>query len=214
MSEAYGHLSLDCHNYISAPFMYTGILNAVICQSDKNKSKNSALLSLLLPWLVSSVFVAVGAPHLTLYQSQDVYKTPVRSGRTLMHWDNRIININDKLYVAGYVFGVFSAAFHVFARVPQIVKNVSFSFMLSLCVYLTSLSLSTHPQLQFMRCSVEGLSIHMFILSILGNVTYGLGILLYSVDGIFLLQKLPWLIGSLGTMIFDITVSFSLCLFQ
>ena len=124
--------------------MYIGILNAVICQSDKNKSKNSALLSLLLPLLVSSVFVAVGAPHLILYQSQDVYKTPVRSGRTLMHWDNRIININDKLYVAGYVFGVFSAAFYVFARVPQIVKNVSFSFMLSLCVYLTSLSL-LHP---------------------------------------------------------------------
>lgn len=50
---------------------------------------------------------------------------------------------------------------------------------------------------------------HMFILSVLGNVTYGLGILLYSVDGVFLLQKLPWLVGSLGTMVFDITVSFS-----
>ena len=59
-----------------------------------------------------------------------------------------------------------------------------------------------------MRCSVEGLSVHMFILSVLGNVTYGLGILLYSVDGVFLLQKLPWLVGSLGTMVFDIIVSF------
>ena len=59
-----------------------------------------------------------------------------------------------------------------------------------------------------MRCSVEDLSVHMFILSVLGNVTYGLGILLYSVDGIFLLQKLPWLVGSLGTMVFDIIVSF------
>jgi hypothetical protein len=48
----------------------------------------------------------------------------------------------------------------------------------------------------------------MFILSVLGNVTYGLGILLYSMDGIFLLQKLPWLVGSLGTMVFDIIVSF------
>ena len=59
-----------------------------------------------------------------------------------------------------------------------------------------------------MRCSVDGLSVHMFILSVLGNVTYGLGILLYSVDGIFLLQKLPWLVGSLGTMVFDVIVSF------
>ena len=62
--------------------------------------------------------------------------------------------------------------------------------------------------LQFMCCSVEGLSVHMFILAILGNLTYGLGILLYSVNGIFLLQKLPWLIGSIGTLCFDITVSF------
>ena len=61
-----------------------------------------------------------------------------------------------------------------------------------------------------MRCSVEGLSLYMFILAVLGNVTYGLGILLYSVDGIFLLQKLPWLVGSIGTLSFDITVSLSL----
>ena len=60
---------------------------------------------------------------------------------------------------------------------------------------------------QFMRCSVEGLSLYMFILAVLGNVTYGLGILLYSVDSIFLLQKLPWLVGSVGTLCFDITVS-------
>ena len=47
----------------------------------------------------------------------------------------------------------------------------------------------------------------MFILAVLGNVTYALGIFLYSVDGKFLLQKLPWLVGSVGTLCFDFTVS-------
>ena len=73
---------------------------------------------------------------------------------------------------------------------------------------LVKFTVNTCAHTQFMRCSVEGLSINMFILSVLGNVTYGLGILLYSVDGVFLLQKLPWLVGSLGTMVFDFTVSF------
>jgi hypothetical protein len=90
------------------------------------------------------------------------------------------------------------------------------------CKYHCALSLSlpfipphvAYPSihLQFMRCSVEGLSLYMFILAVLGNVTYGLGILLYSVDSIFLLQKLPWLVGSIGTLSFDITVSLPLIL--
>lgn len=68
----------------------------------------------------------------------------------------------------------------------------------------------THTSLQFARCSVEGLSYPMFILAVLGNVTYGLGIFLYSVDPIFLLRKLPWIVGSVGTLFFDFTVSLSL----
>ena len=108
----------------SRRYSKTGLKNAFICQSDKSKEKDNTLLSLLLPLLMTSVFVAVGAPHLALYRSQDIYATPRRAGRTLMHWNNSIININDKLYVAGYIFGVFSAGFYVFARIPQIVKNV------------------------------------------------------------------------------------------
>ena len=47
----------------------------------------------------------------------------------------------------------------------------------------------------------------MFILAVMGNVTYALGVLLYSVEPIFLLRKLPWLVGSIGTLLFDFTVS-------
>ena len=61
--------------------------------------------------------------------------------------------------------------------------------------------------LQFVRCSVTGVSLPMFILAVMGNITYSLGIFLYSVDGNFLIAKLPWLVGSLGTLCFDFTVS-------
>ena len=71
--------------------------------------------------LVSSVFLAIGAPYLILYQS---HHTPVKVGHTLL-WDKRIIDPDDKLYVAGYIIGVVSAGFYVIARVPQIIKNVS-----------------------------------------------------------------------------------------
>ena len=97
--------------------------------------------------LVSSVFLAVGAPHLALYQSQELYHTPARAGRTLM-WDKRIIDIDDKMYGAGCIFGVFSAGFYVFARIPQIIKNVSpslsLSLSLSLLVSVSSPSLSSN----------------------------------------------------------------------
>ena len=109
-----------------------GLISAFLCKSNKKqKRRTSVVLSLLLPVLVSSVFLAVGAPYLTLYQSQQLYHTPAKVGRTLL-WDKRIIDVDDKLYVTGYVFGVFSAGFYVFARVPQIIKNVSHTPLLSL----------------------------------------------------------------------------------
>ena len=136
--------------------MLAGLYNAFFCQSNgKNREsgKNAVVLSLLLPVLVSSVFLAVGAPYLTLYQSKQLYHTPGKAGRTLL-WDKRIIDPDDKLYVAGYIIGVVSAGFYIIARVPQIVKNVSlpslsFSFSTVLhdasssCVVLWRVSLCT-----------------------------------------------------------------------
>ena len=99
-----------------------------ICRSDRTNRRNGVVLSLLLPVLVSSVFLATGAPYLAHYQSRH---TSVKVGRTLL-WDKRIIDPDDKLYVAGYIIGVVSAGFYVIARVPQIIKNVSlFSLSLS-----------------------------------------------------------------------------------
>lgn len=48
-----------------------------------------------------------------------------------------------------------------------------------------------------------GLSLLFFILSLMGNATYGAGILCHSTEKQYFMTNLPWLIGSLGTMVED-----------
>ncbi|KAF3024518.1 hypothetical protein E8E15_006490 [Penicillium rubens] len=83
----------------------------------------------------------------------------------------------------GLVLGYFSAACYLGARLPQIYKNYS-------------------------EKSCEGLSLLFFILSLLGNLTYGAGILCHSTEKEYFLTNLPWLIGSLGTMVEDAVIFF------
>jgi len=73
------------------------------------------------------------------------------------------------------ILGYISAVAYLGARIPQIVKN-------------------------YRERSCEGLSLLFFMLSLLGNATYGAGILFHSTSGKYILTNLPWLIGSLGTM--------------
>lgn len=73
------------------------------------------------------------------------------------------------------LLGYFSAIAYLGARVPQIIKN--------------------HRER-----SCEGLSLLFFLLSLLGNATYGAGILFHSLQKEYVLVNLPWLVGSLGTM--------------
>lgn len=67
--------------------------------------------------------------------------------------------------------------------------------------------------LQYKRKSTEGVSCFLFALVILGNTTYGLSVLLKNPeDGLgeksYIVHHLPWLVGSLGTLMLDLTVSF------
>ena len=48
-----------------------------------------------------------------------------------------------------------------------------------------------------------GLALLFFLLSLMGNATYGAGILAHSQEKQYLLTNLPWLLGSLGTMVED-----------
>jgi hypothetical protein len=47
------------------------------------------------------------------------------------------------------------------------------------------------------------LALLFFLLSLMGNATYGAGILFHSQEKEYLITNLPWLIGSLGTMVED-----------
>ncbi|WWD15988.1 hypothetical protein CI109_100412 [Kwoniella shandongensis] len=78
-------------------------------------------------------------------------------------------------------------------------------------LYLTS----RLPQIwkNFQRKSVEGLSILLFLMAFLGNITYVASILLNPAGGAdpgeashYLLEALPYLLGSGGTLMFDLTI--------
>ncbi|EAL88395.1 hypothetical protein KXW29_002319 [Aspergillus fumigatus] len=79
------------------------------------------------------------------------------------------------------VLGYISAVCYLGARLPQIYKNY-------------------HDK------SCDGLSLLFFILSLMGNLTYGAGILCHSTDKNYVVTNLPWLIGSLGTMVEDVVI--------
>ena len=121
-------------------FIAVGFLYVLICQSDSKKKRKGAVLSLLLPVIVSSVLLVSRAPQFSV----DPYQSSRRVERSLlMHWDSRIINLEDKMYLAGYIIGVYSAGLYVCSRVPQIVKNVrNFSHSLSLSPSLSPSSFS------------------------------------------------------------------------
>ncbi|KAK4500536.1 hypothetical protein PRZ48_008725 [Zasmidium cellare] len=83
--------------------------------------------------------------------------------------------------IGAEILGYISAVCYLGARIPQIVKNQR-------------------------ERSCEGLSLLFFLLSLLGNLTYGAGILFHSIERQYVLTNLPWLIGSLGTMVEDVTI--------
>lgn len=101
--------------------------------------------------------------------------------------------------VGAEILGYASAICYLGARIPQIIKNQR-------------------------EKSCEGLSLLFFMLSLLGNATYGAGvcsclslhdsrsntntrqIIFHSQEREYLMTNLPWLIGSLGTMVEDAVI--------
>mmetsp|Transcript_24488 Transcript_24488/g.68108 ORF Transcript_24488/g.68108 Transcript_24488/m.68108 type:complete len:344 (+) Transcript_24488:368-1399(+) len=81
----------------------------------------------------------------------------------------------------GIAIGYISSVFYVKGRISQIWRNCA-------------------------RRTTEGLSALMFINAILGNVTYGVAIFMRLDSPVDLLNKMPWLIGSLGTVFLDVTI--------
>ena len=88
---------------------------------------------------------------------------------------------HEHMAIGAQVLGYASAVAYLGARLPQIYKN-------------------------WKDQSCEGLSLLFFILSLLGNFTYGIGILAHSTESQYIITNLPWLIGSFGTMVEDVTI--------
>mmetsp|Transcript_13922 Transcript_13922/g.25771 ORF Transcript_13922/g.25771 Transcript_13922/m.25771 type:complete len:424 (-) Transcript_13922:124-1395(-) len=92
--------------------------------------------------------------------------------------DNKVHESTAQL---GMIIGWISGFIYLNSRIPQILKNQR-------------------------RRSVEGLSITMFACAVMGNTTYGLGVLLKDPSWKAIKKALPWLVGSLGTLVLDFTI--------
>ncbi|XP_063410863.1 lysosomal amino acid transporter 1 homolog [Mytilus trossulus] len=99
------------------------------------------------------------------------------AGRNLLHVEI-FHGIEDEV---GYAIGVISSLFYIGSRLAQLYKN-------------------------YKRKSTDGLSLMMFWLAILGNVTYGLSILVRSIEPDWIVMHLPWLVGSLGVVLLDVSL--------
>ncbi|XP_063210016.1 lysosomal amino acid transporter 1 homolog isoform X3 [Chroicocephalus ridibundus] len=66
---------------------------------------------------------------------------------------------------------------------------------------------------KYKRKSTIGVSYSLFALVMLGNLLYGLSVLLKNPEpgqgeGVYVLHHLPWLVGSLGVLSLDVVISF------
>lgn len=56
--------------------------------------------------------------------------------------------------------------------------------------------------------TATGLSLLFFLLSLTGNLTYGASVISYDQSSSYILKSIPWLIGSLGTIVEDCIIAY------
>lgn len=83
--------------------------------------------------------------------------------------------------MAGQALGYASMILYLSSRVSQIKRN-------------------------YARKSTEGLAKSMFMAAIMANVSYGSSILVRTYSSKQLLDSLPWILGSLGTVALDFAI--------
>ncbi|KAG6135747.1 hypothetical protein E4U38_001698 [Claviceps purpurea] len=100
----------------------------------------------------------------------------------------------------GLALGYVSAILYLCARIPQILKN----YREKSCEGMDADDSYKLTWSDEHLCL--GLSLLFFMLSLTGNLTYGLSLLAYSQQKEYLITAVPWLLGSLGTMVEDSTI--------
>lgn len=88
---------------------------------------------------------------------------------------------NKYVNIIGTIIAWGSACFYLGSRVPQIYKN-------------------------YKRGSTDGLALTMFMCAVMGNTFYAISIFLASYSWADYRVRLPYLIGSIGTLSFDFTI--------
>ncbi|NXU55687.1 LAAT1 protein, partial [Turnix velox] len=109
-------------------------------------------------------------------------------GRSLLSADELGLKSLSRSEIIGFTIGSVSSVLYLCSRVPQIYTN-------------------------YKRKSTEGVSYSLFALVMLGNLLYGLSVLLKNPEagqgeGAYVLHHLPWLVGSLGVLSLDVVISF------
>ncbi|XP_017266695.1 lysosomal amino acid transporter 1 homolog [Kryptolebias marmoratus] len=132
--------------------------------------------------------------HLQGFGSEPEMSSGFRSRSLLSATDVGSIKPFTKKEIVGFAIGSLSSVLYLCSRLPQMYTN-------------------------FKRKSTEGVSYFLFALVILGNTTYGLSILLKNPDpgedeSSYMVHHLPWLIGSLGTLTFDLIISLQFLIYR
>lgn len=83
--------------------------------------------------------------------------------------------------MAGTALGYLSSVLYLMSRISQLLKT-------------------------YKRKSAEGLSMAMFTCAVAANLCTGTGIIMRTYDMEQLMQQVPWIIGSLGTITLDMAI--------
>ncbi|KAM6046551.1 lysosomal amino acid transporter 1 homolog isoform 2-T2 [Chlamydotis macqueenii] len=151
------------------------------------------LLQIAAPVNAAFVFLSLGLVSTLSFLGRDAAVAPdpaTFKGRSLL--SARVDELELKPFtrseIIGFTIGSVSSVLYLCSRVPQIYTN-------------------------YKRKSTIGVSYSLFALVMLGNLLYGLSVLLKNPEpgqgeGDYVLHHLPWLVGSLGVLSLDVVISF------
>ncbi|CBY11813.1 unnamed protein product [Oikopleura dioica] len=108
------------------------------------------------------------------------------SGIYITQTENRPFRFDTSSQEAGYIIGLLSSVFYLGSRLPQIIMN-------------------------FKRGKTDGVHPFTFLLAVIANFAYAFSVLMSKNDDgssyeEFIMDHLPWLTGSLGTVALDFTI--------